>query len=491
MKITEKAYVNRAATICYSVITCFLAVAYLIEFLKDARGIGYAVLMMGLCLVPSGICLILYKRNRETNSIMYVMGICYSVLYAFAVLTANSELCYTYIYPMMIVVTLFSSVKYSVWMCVASLVINAIDIIYRVTQGQYGGEDLSGLEIRIAGVVVVGVFLIVSTVCMNRVNKMRVAMVKEQKDKADNTLADTLDLAAKISNGIKDVTDRILILGDSVEQIHGSMKEVADGSTETSEAVQKQLEQTEDIQGYIKDVKKAAEEINQEMKGALSILGEGRNQVDTLSTQVEKSTEANQTMLEKMEALNTHATNMNTIIETITQIANKTGLLALNASIEAARAGESGRGFAVVAGEISTLANQTKTATVDIAELIANMNEELVAVSAAIDMVTECNRLYAASTQEVSTSFGKIADSTGVIGGQVTEMDNSIRALETANHKIVDSIQTISAITEEVTAHSGETYTACEKNSVMVKEVVSIVEDLNESAKVYGNSETE
>ncbi len=489
MKTTEKAYVNRAATICYSVITCCLAAAYLIEFLKNARGIGYAILMLGLCLVPSAACMLINRKNRESNAIMYVMGICYSVLYAFAVFTASSELCYTYIFPMMIVVTLFSSVKYSVLMCIASFVINGIDIIYRAAQGQYGSENLSSLEIRIAGVVVVGVFLIVSTICMKRANEMRLAMTNEQKEKADKTLADTLELASKISSGIKDVTDRILNLGDSVEQIHGSMKEVADGSTETSEAVQKQLQQTEDIQEYIKEVKHAAEEINQEMKNALQILGVGRGHVDTLSVQVEKSTEANKTMLEKMEALNTNATNMNTIVETITTIANKTGLLALNASIEAARAGESGRGFAVVAGEISTLANQTKTATVDIAELIANMNEELVAVSAAIDMVTECNRLYAASTQEVSTSFGKIATSTEVIGGQAGEMDSSIRALESANCSIVDSIQTISAITEEVSAHSGETYTACEKNSIMVKEVAAIVEELNESAKVYAGAE--
>jgi methyl-accepting chemotaxis protein len=57
--------------------------------------------------------------------------------------------------------------------------------------------------------------------------------------------------------------------------------------------------------------------------------------------------------------------------------------------------------------------------------------------------------------------------------------------LEVANEGIVDSILTISAITEEVSAHSGETYDACEKNSAMVQEVNSIVNDLNAAAKVY------
>ena len=204
--------------------------------------------------------------------------------------------------------------------------------------------------------------------------------------------------------------------------------------------------------------------------------------------EVKKSVDANNMMLTKMEALNTHAENMNTIIETITDVANRTGLLALNASIEAARAGEAGRGFAVVAGEVSALSGQTKDATVNIVDLIRNMNDELVAVKEAINMVTECNRAYAVSTGEVSESFQKISTSTESIGNQVELLERIIRSLEAANEGIVDSIQTISAITEEVSAHSGETYDACEKNSAMVQEVNAIVNDLNAAAKVYASA---
>ncbi len=136
------------------------------------------------------------------------------------------------------------------------------------------------------------------------------------------------------------------------------MKQVTDGSNETAEAVQLQMQRTEDIQAHIAGVKKTADEINQEMEKALAVVSVGKGHIDTLAEQVEKSTEANDLMLEKMNALGAHVENMNTIIETITGIANKTGLPALNASIEAAGGGEAGRGFSVVASEISTLQNQ-------------------------------------------------------------------------------------------------------------------------------------
>lgn len=485
MKLSEKAYVNRAASICYTVIAAFLAVAYVLEFVKDARGIVYTILMLVLSLGPSVLCWILYKKESETNAIMYVMGIGFSVLYAFAVLTSNSGYTYTYIFPMMIVVTLYSSVQNSVAVCVVSIVINAIDIIYRVITDKMGTATLADVEIRVAGVLIVGLFLIVSTACLKKTNDMRMSQMSAQKEKVDNALNANLTMAGKISADIADVTGKMEELGASVVHIQESMRQVADGSNETSEAVQQQLHKTEDIQKYVTDVKNTSDGIMHEMQTALEVLGKGNSHVVTLGEQVKKSVDANNMMLEKMEALNTHAENMNTIIETITDVANRTGLLALNASIEAARAGEAGRGFAVVAGEVSALSGQTKDATVNIVELIRNMNEELIAVEEAINMVTDCNRAYAASTGEVAESFRKISDSTESIGNQVELLERIIRSLESANNGIVDSIQTISAITEEVSAHSGETYDACEKNSAMVQEVNAIVNDLNATAKVY------
>ncbi len=58
-----------------------------------------------------------------------------------------------------------------------------------------------------------------------------------------------------------------------------------------------------------------------------------------------------------------------------------------------------------------------------------------------------------------------------------------IKKLEAANADIVEKIQTISAITEEVSAHSGETYSACEENSHMVEEVSGLVKALSADAE--------
>ena len=209
----------------------------------------------------------------------------------------------------------------------------------------------------------------------------------------------------------------------------------------------------------------------------------GRQQMDALAEQVEKSMEANHQVLDQMKALSEYTNQMNTIIETITSIANSTGMLALNASIEAARAGESGRGFAVVASQISGLANQTKSATVNITELIEHIKSELVSVEAAVDVVTESNKANAESTQVVTDNFAGITRGTEDIGNQTRELLDTVAELEAANADIVESIQTISAITEEVSAHANETYSACEANALLLESVTKSVEELSEGAQ--------
>ncbi len=486
MKISEKMYVNRATTICYCLLNVLLAGAYVVEFMKNLRGIGYVLGMFALTLVPAAVCAVLYFLNKENKFNKYIMGAGFLLFYGVTVLTTNSVNTYTYIFPMLVVVMLFSDVAYSIGLGIITLVINVVDIIIRAGKGSYSTpEAITELEIRIAGVIFVTLFLVLATACLNKINSMRLSRLKKEKDKADKTLADTLNLATHVGEGIAVTTEKMNALGESVTQMQSSMKEISEGSNETAAAVQMQLERTEEIQKHIAEVRSTANEINNEMQGALEIINTGKGYVDTLTQQVEKSTEANAIVLEKMNDLAVNAERMNSIIEAINAITNKTALLALNASIEAARAGEAGKGFAVVAGEISTLAGQTKTATVDITELIVAITEELNAVSKAIDLVTDCNKSHAVSAKEVSMSFGQIAERTELIGKQTAEMDETIEALKNANDDIVEGIQTISAISEEVSAHSSETYDACEDNSIMVKDVAAIVDDLNEVTKQY------
>ena len=158
-------------------------------------------------------------------------------------------------------------------------------------------------------------------------------------------------------------------------------------------------------------------------------------------------------------------------------------MLALNAGIEAARAGEAGKGFAVVADEIARLSSQTKNATINITQLIGNINKELKDVSKAVSAASQNNEENVASTLAARESFEGIASQTVSINEQMRDLSQAIESLGEANGEIVEKIQTISAITEEVSAHASETYDACEENGKMVEQVEELMRQLRENAR--------
>ena len=170
-------------------------------------------------------------------------------------------------------------------------------------------------------------------------------------------------------------------------------------------------------------------------------------------------------------------------MDIIGNITDQTSLLSLNASIEAARVGEAGKGFAVVASEISALADQTQEATVNIAELIGNISEELTEVVNVVSYLIDNNKLQSIAATETASSFETIASRTQDIHQLTEELTGLVSSLAQSNEAIVDSIQTISAATEEMTAHSSVTLESSEENSSIVVEVGDIVGELQALAE--------
>ncbi|MBO3458704.1 methyl-accepting chemotaxis protein [Aetokthonos hydrillicola] len=104
--------------------------------------------------------------------------------------------------------------------------------------------------------------------------------------------------------------------------------------------------------------------------------------------------------------MNEKANNINTIVTTITKVADQTNLLSLNAAIEAEKAGEYGAGFAVVAREIRRLADQTAVATLEIEQMVKEMQSS---VSAGVMQMDKFNQEVSVAVEKVNTISGQIA----------------------------------------------------------------------------------
>ena len=482
-KYSEKAYINHMTILGHTIIVTVLFLAYTLELIKGSRTIGYYTVFSLLAVVPVIAEYVIYQKQPESSFIRHVIGIGYSVLYLFAIFTTHSVTPFVYAFPMFMVIILFMDVRFCILICVGAILGNVAYIAYYAVSIGYHAEEIPDLEIRVAALLLTGIFMVMSTVAVKKVNGEKLKIMEQQAQENATLLENVLGTSNSMVSGIGEVVEKMKHMGESVTHIRESMNQVSAGSTETAESVMAQMLRTEQIQQHIVNVKESTAGIEQNMAETERRVEEGMQQMNALSQQVDISISANKEMLEKMNALREYSNQMNTIIDTINSIAGSTGMLALNASIEAARAGESGKGFAVVASEISNLANQTKMATVDITKLIENIKKELQSVIEAVDVVTDSNHASENNTQVVTDSFDGIAGEAKHIGEQTRELLDIVESLKTANADIVENIRTISAIVEEVSAHANETYNACEENSRLVDSVTEIVQELNDDAQ--------
>lgn len=480
---------NKAAIACHTVIVIVLELAYLVEVLKGSRTVGYYLVFSLIAILPVAVEFVLYRREPSDLRLKYVIGVTYSLFYLFVVFTTVSMVAFTYIIPLYLVLILYSDVKLCAWVSGAGLVINLVFLGWQGATGGLIAEDMASYEIRVALLLLVAIFLCRSTKTLEKINESKLRELDQEKEHVSELLDKVMRISGQMSGGILDMAGQMKALGEAVAETRNAMQEVSSGTNETAESIQNQLGKTEEIQNHIGEMSDVMGAITQSMTEAKDSVRLGRENLNTLTKQMESSERAGTQAVEDMKELEEYTTNMQTIIDMITNVASQTSLLALNASIEAARAGEAGKGFAVVATEISNLANQTQGATVNITDVIRSVAEKLKIAVNAVEELMESNRKQNESAVQAAESFEKIAVGTDQVDEQSRRLDSSVKQLEEANRVIVESVQTISAIMEEVSAHSQETFRVSENNTKIVSEVDKLVEDLSDQAQQLKQSQ--
>ena len=213
-------------------------------------------------------------------------------------------------------------------------------------------------------------------------------------------------LAAGVQEMINNINALIAQVQRSGIQVTSSGMEIAATAKQQEITVTKQAATTNEIVA-------TATEISATSKELLSTMDEVSNLADSTASAAESGhaglarmeetirliVTASGVIASKLEVLNEKAANINTVVTTITKVADQTNLLSLNAAIEAEKAGEYGLGFSVVATEIRRLADQTAIATWDIEQMVKEMQT---AVTAGVMSVDKFSKDVQDSVQEVS-----------------------------------------------------------------------------------------
>ena len=195
-------------------------------------------------------------------------------------------------------------------------------------------------------------------------------------------------------------------------------------------------------------------------------LEEARDEIVSLTSKVQLTAEAEADLSNKMEALSKDASEVKTVLIVISDIADQTNLLALNAAIEAARAGEHGRGFAVVADEVRKLAERTQKS---LAEINATIN---VVVQSIMEVSTQMNE----NSQEIQDLSNLSQD----INLKINESVSIVSSASTVTDKTVSDFEQTGKNVDNIVSEIIKIDALSSANATSVEDIISVTERLND-----------
>ncbi|RIU94454.1 methyl-accepting chemotaxis protein [Oceanobacillus picturae] len=313
----------------------------------------------------------------------------------------------------------------------------------------------------------------------NRMRKHLNGVIVQVRDKANNLAASSEELnASSQQNTI------------ATEQITNSIQDVASGVESQSNRIDSSSQMAQNMSSSIQQIATSSNEVSSTAADATVVIDAGNKAIKTTVGQMEFIKKTVHELSGNIEGLGNKTREIGEIVDVITNIAEQTNLLALNAAIEAARAGEHGKGFAVVADEVRKLAEQSSQSSEQIKNMIQSIqNESIDAVKAMETGTTEVDRGIEV-VSEAGQSFNDITSFVNTVTTQIQQVASKIQEISSGTDQFVETFdslagisettsgaaQNVSASTEEQLASMEEITDSANSLSVMAEELQEVVE---------------
>lgn len=269
----------------------------------------------------------------------------------------------------------------------------------------------------------------------------------------------------------------------ATEMIAHTMEEMANGSTQQIQSVEETVVIVKEVSTGVTQIATNARHVEITANEASEKAVLGNEAIGQAISQMKSINHTVNGLSGVVRGLGEKSNEIGQIIESITNIASQTNLLALNAAIEAARAGEQGRGFAVVADEVRKLAEESAKSAQQIASLISSIQGQTHEAVQSMEQATEEVDTGITVVNKAGESFQQIQHSVSQVANEIQEVSIAIEQISKSTDQIVSNVDVIAEVSETVSAGTQNVSAASEEQLASMEEIASSSSALSQMAE--------
>ena len=235
----------------------------------------------------------------------------------------------------------------------------------------------------------------------------------------------------------------------SATEIAASAKQQEATGIEQAQTSVEILSTTKEISANTMQLLKTMEDATAVADYTTSATADAQNNLRRMDGTMQHMVSATDSINAKLAALSEKASNINSVLITITKVADQTNILSLNAAIEAEKAGEAGRGFSVVATEIRRLADQTSVSTWDIEQMLKEMQSAVSASVMGMDKFSEEIRRSVGEVRQVTDQLSGVMDQVQKLAPQFDAVLQGMQSQAVGAQQISETMMQLNDATQQ------------------------------------------